>query len=197
MHRVEGSSESNDLCGKSRAARGLVGAGLRVDVGSGLDEGALGREAPQGVSACDVVGGEESVESGLVLGPDFAEDSISGLEKIRFGFRIGRRERRDGDESRVDVAGDWLAERRDVEVRQCLNVVAAGRLPPVVVHSVNDVRARKVGEDVVDASGTRARHALVDPFLTIRGDRRIDIVMKEFGSEVKEDARRDGVVKGS
>ncbi len=108
-----------------------------------------------------------------------------------------RRKRGDGDERGVDVAGDWLAERRDVEVRQCLNVVAAGRLPPVVVHSVNDMCARKVGEDVVDAGGTRSRHALVDPFLTIRGDGRIDIVMKEFGGEVEEDARRDGVVQGS
>ena len=41
------------------------------------------------MSTCDVVGGEESGESGLVLGPDFAEDSIGGLEEIRFGLRIG------------------------------------------------------------------------------------------------------------
>ena len=79
-------------------------------------------------------------------------------------------------------------------MRQCLNVVAARRLPPVVVHSVNDMSARKVGEDVVDASGTRARHALVDPLFTVCGDRRMDIVVKELSSEVKEDARRDGVM---
>jgi hypothetical protein len=63
-----------------------------LDVGSGFDKGALGREAPQGVSACDVVGGEESVESGLVLGPDFAEDSVSGLEKsvLALGLEGGK-----------------------------------------------------------------------------------------------------------
>ena len=93
VHRIERGSESDSLSGQRSAARGFVGAGLRVDVGSGLDQGALGRKAPQGMSACDVVGGEESGESALVLGPDFAEDSISGLEKIRFGFRVGGREK--------------------------------------------------------------------------------------------------------
>ena len=149
------------------------------------------------MSTCDVVGGEEGLKPGLVLGPDFAEDGVSGLEEIRFGFRIGRRERRDGNESRVDVAGDRLAEGRDVEVSQSLDVVAAGRLTPVVVHGVDDVCAREVGEDVVDAGGARTRHGLVDPFLAISGDGRINIVMEELSSEVEEDARRDGVVEGS
>ena len=78
-----------------------------------------------------------------------------------------------------------------------MNVVAASRLPPVVLHGMDYMGARKIGENIIDAGGTFVRHGFEDTPLTIRGYRCVDVVVEKLSSEVEENARRNGVMKSS